>query len=113
MTMTAVKVYISLKRLLIVTFNSQLLFDIFHVTTLSFSNIILIVLLPTSKMVGRVTYILFTARLTAQQIIPTFIFAIKVMLYFIRFFSGEASEFVSNIFALANLTPRTATPSGP
>ena len=59
-------------------------------------------------MVGGVTYILFTAWLTAQQVNQTFIVAIKAMFYFIRFFSGEASKFVSNIYALANLTPGTA-----
>ena len=104
------KIYVSLKRLLIVTFNikairiqnskcsdpvklpfgrirslrfinqpnlyvfkktlvimhskmtlQKLLFHIFHVTTLSFSDITLIVIASTSKMVGGVTYMFFTA----------------------------------------------------
>ena len=50
----------------------KLLFDIFHVTTLSFSNITLIVIPSTSKMVGGITYILFTAWLTAQTVNQTF-----------------------------------------
>ena len=40
----------------------------------------------------------------------TFIVAIKTMVYFIGFFSGEASKFLSNTYALTNLTPRTTTP---
>ena len=91
----------------------KLLFDFFHVTTLSFSNITLIVIPSTSKIVGGVTYILFTALLTAQQINQTFIVAVKTMVYFIRIFSGEANEFGSNTYALTNLTPRTTTPLAP
>ena len=91
----------------------KLLFDIFHVTTLNFSNITFIVVPSTSKMVGGVTYILFNAWLTAQQVNQTFIVALKTMVYFIRFFSGKASKFVSNIYALRNLIPRTTTPSAP
>ena len=91
----------------------KLLFDSFHVTTLSFSKIFFIVIPSTSKMVGSVTYILFTTRLTAQQVNQTFIIAIKTIVYSIRFFNGEASEFVSNIYPLANVTPTTATPSTP
>ena len=91
----------------------KLLFHIFHVTTRSFSNITLIVISSTSKMVGGATYILFTAWLTAQQVNQTFIVAIKTMVYFIGFFSGEASKFLSNTYALTNLTSRTTTPSAP
>ena len=76
---------------------------------LSFSNITLAVIPSTSEMVGGVTYILFTAWLTAQQVNQTFIVAIKTMVYFIQFFGGEASKFVSNIDALTNLSPRTIT----
>ena len=91
----------------------KLLFDFFHVTTLSFSSITLIIIPSTSKIVGGVTYILFTALLTAQQINQTFIVAIKTMVYCIRIFSGEANEFGSNTYALTNLTPRTTTPLAP
>ena len=73
----------------------------------------LFVISPTSKMVGGVTYILFTACVIAQEVNQTFILAIKTMIYFKSFFSGEASEFVSNIYALRNLTPRITTPITP
>ena len=63
----------------------KLLFHIFHITTLSFSDIILIVIPCASKMVGVVTYILLTTLLTAQQVNQTFIVAIKIMVYFIGF----------------------------
>ena len=63
----------------------KLLFHIFHVTTLSFSDITLIVIPSASKMVGGVTYILFTTQLTAQQVNQTFIVVIKTMVYFIGF----------------------------
>ena len=33
--------------------------------------------------------------------------------YFIRLFSGKASKFVNNIYALTNFTPRNTTPSAP
>ena len=88
------------------------LFHVFHVTTLSFSNITLIVIPSTSKMVGGVTYMLFTACLAAQQVNQTFTIAFKTMVYFV-FLSGEASKFVSNTYALTNVTPRTTTPSVP
>ena len=78
-----------------------------------FSDITLIVIPSASKMVGGVTYILFTAWLTAQQVNQTFIVAIKTMVYFIGFFSGEASKFLSNTYALTDLTPRTTAPSAP
>ena len=136
-----IKVYISLKRLLIVTFNikngriqiykcshpvkfpfggirglrfisqpslyvfkktlvitlkkvtlQKLLFYIFHVTTLSFFNIALLVIPSSSKIVVGITYIFFTACLTAQHVNQTFIVATKPMVYFRIFFSGEASE---------------------
>ena len=90
----------------------KLLFHVFHVTTLSFSNITLIVIPSTSKMVGGVTYMLFTACLAAQQVNQTFTIAFKTMVYFV-FLSGEASKFVSNTYALTNVTPRTTTPSAP
>ena len=90
----------------------KLLFHVFHVTTLSFSNITLIVIPSTSKMVGGVTYMLFTACLAAQQVNQTFTIAFKTMVYFV-FLSGEASKFVSNTYALTNVTPRTTTPSVP
>ena len=73
----------------------------------------LFVISPASKMVGGVTYILFTACFIAQEVNQTFILAIKTMIYFKSFFSGEASEFVSNIYALRNLTPRITTPMTP
>ena len=90
----------------------KLLVDIFCVTILSFSNITLKVTPPTSKMVGGITYILFNVCLTAQQI-KQFIVTIKTMVYFPIFFSGEVSEFISNIYAFTNLTPRVTTPSAP
>ena len=86
----------------------KLLLHIFHITTLSFST--LIVIPSTSKMTGGVTYILFTTWLTAPQVNQTFIVAIKTMVYFIGIFSSEASKFFSNTYALTNLTPRTTTP---
>ena len=43
------------------------LYDAFHVTTLSFSNITLTVIPSISKMVCRIIYISFTACLTAQR----------------------------------------------
>ena len=64
-------------------------------------------------MVGGVTYILFTALLTAQRVNQTFIVAIKTIAYFIGFFSGEASKFFSNTSVLRNVTPRTTTPLAP
>ena len=92
----------------------KLLCHIFYVTTLSFSDITLIVISSTSKMVGDVTYILFTAWVTAQQANQTFIVAIKTIVYFIRFVvSDEASTFLGNTYALTNLTPRTTIPSAP
>ena len=91
----------------------KLLFHISYVTTLRFSDITLIVIPSASKKVGVVIYILFTAWLTAQQVNQTFIVAIKTMVYFIGFFSGEASKSLSNTYALTNLTPRTTTPSAP
>ena len=91
----------------------KLLFHIFHVITLSFSDMTLIVIPSASKMVSGVTYILFTTWLTAQQVNQTFIVVIKTMVYFLSFFSGEASKFLSNTYALTNLTPRTTTPLVP
>ena len=91
----------------------NLLLHIFYVTTLSFSDITLIANRSASKMVGGVTHILFTTWLTAQQVNQTFIVAIKTMVCFIGFFSGEANKFLSNTYALTNLTPRTTTPSEP
>ena len=78
----------------------KLLFDIFHVTTLSFSNITLIVIPSTSKMVGGITYILFTTWLTAQTVNHTFLVAIKTMVYFIRLFRGKKLLNSSIIFML-------------
>ena len=72
-----------------------------------FSYVTLIVIPSPSKMVGGVTYVLFTTWLTGQQVNQTFNVASKTM----TFFSGEASKFVSNTYALTNLTPRTTTPS--
>ena len=89
----------------------KLLLHIFHVTTLSFSDITLIVIPSASKMVGGVTYALLTTWLTAQQVNQTFIVAIKTMVYFVGFFSCKASKFLINTYALTNLTPRTTTPS--
>ena len=89
----------------------KLLFYFSHVTTLSFSDITLIVMLSTSKMVIGVTYILFTAWLTAHKVNETFIVAIKTMVYFIGYFSSEARKFLSNTYALTNLTHGTTTPS--
>ena len=89
----------------------KLLFYFSHVTTLSFSDITLIVMLSTSKMVIGVTYILFTAWLTAQEVNQTFIVSIKTIVYFIGYFSSGGSKFLSNTYALTNLTPRTTTPS--
>ena len=63
--------------------------------------------------VGGVTYILFIAWPTAQQVNQAFIVAIKTKVYFIRFFSSQASKFLSNTYALTNVTPRTTTPSAP
>ena len=61
-------------------------------------------------MVGGVTYIFFTAWLTAQQANQVFIITIKAMGFLYAFFGGKASEFVRNIYAPINLTPRTITP---
>ena len=55
----------------------KLLCHMFYVTTLSFSGITLIYIPSTSKMVGGVTYMLFTTWLTAQQVNQTLIVAIK------------------------------------
>ena len=63
----------------------KFVFDIFHVITLSFSNITLIVIGSTSKMVSGVIYVLFTAWLTAQQVNQTFIIAIKTELFYTFF----------------------------
>ena len=63
----------------------KLLFGIFHVTSLSLSNITLTVILSTSKMVGYTTYLLFIACLTAQQVNQTFIVTINTMVYFRSF----------------------------
>ena len=78
----------------------KLLFDIFHVTTLSFSNITLIVIPFNSKMIGGVTYILFTAWLAAQTVNQTFLVATKTMVYFIRLFCGKKIVNSSIIFML-------------
>ena len=78
----------------------KLFLDIFHVTTLSFSNITLIVNPSTSKMVGGATYILFTAWLTAQMVNQPFLVAIKTMVYFIRLFRGKKLVNSSIIFML-------------
>ena len=43
----------------------------------------------------------------------TFIVAIKTMVHLIGFYNGEAREFVSNIYVLADLTLRITTPSVP
>ena len=51
-------------------------------------------------MIGSVTYVLFTARLTALKVNQTFIVSVKTMVYFIGFFSSEASKFLSNTYAL-------------
>ena len=58
-------------------------------------------------MVGGVTFVFFTTCFTAQRANQTFIVAIKTMVYFTGIFSGEASEFISNIYTLTNLTPGT------
>ena len=82
------------------------LFVILKVITFSFSNIALIVIPSTSKLVDSITYILFSLFLIAEQVNQTFIVTIKTMVYFISYFSGEASEFISNISVLTNLTPK-------
>ena len=64
-------------------------------------------------MVGGITYILFIAYLTAQQVNQSFIVEIKTTVCLISFFSSEATEFISNINAFTNLTPRITTPSAP
>ena len=79
-----------------------------------FFNITLIVIPSSSKMADGITYILFTAYLTAQQVNQTFIVAIKTMVYFINFFlSGESREFVSNICAFTKFTPWISIPLAP
>ena len=75
----------------------KLLFDIFHVTILRFSNITLIVFLSISKMVRGITYKLLTACLTAQQVNQTIIVAIKAMVYLINLFSCKAIEIVGKL----------------
>ena len=73
----------------------KLLFDIFHVTILRFSNITLIVFPSISKMVRGITYYnLLSACLTAQQVSQTIIVAIKAMVYLINLFSCKAIEIV-------------------
>ena len=49
-------------------FAKTFVFDNFHITTLSFSNITPPFIPSTSKMVSDVTYIFFTARLTAEEL---------------------------------------------
>ena len=51
-------------------------------------------------MVGGVTYIFFTAWLTAQQVNQVFIITIKAMGFLYAFFGGKASECVSNIYCI-------------
>lgn len=51
-------------------------------------------------MVGDITYILFTACLTAQQINQAFVVAIKTMVDFVSFFNSKTSKFVSNIMLM-------------
>lgn len=89
------------------------LFNIFHLTTLSFFCITFIAIPSTSEMVSNVTYILFTTSRTVQQVNQKFIVAIKTMAFVVRIFSGEANKFVSNMYTLTNLTPRTITPLAP
>ena len=58
----------------------------------------LFVISPTSKMVGGVTYILFTACFIAQEVNQTFILAIKTMI--LRDFLAEKLVNSSAIFML-------------
>ena len=76
------------------------LFDTLHFTTACFSNISLIVIPSNSNIVGGITYILFTACFTTQQVNQIFIVAFTSMVYFISFFSGDRGEFFSNIYFL-------------
>ena len=87
----------------------KLLFHIFHFTVLSLSDTTLIVIPSLSKMVSGVTYILFTAWLTAQQIKQTFIVAIKTMVYFIRFLVVKLVNSSVIFVLLKKLTPSTTT----
>ena len=65
-------------------------------------------------MVDGVCYLHIVYRMTySSSGNQTFIVAIKTTVYFIRFFNGEATKFVSNIYALTNMTLRTTTPSAP
>ena len=73
----------------------KLLLHIFRATILRFSDITLIVIPYASKMVGGVTFILFTAWLTVQQVNQTSIVAIKTVVYFMGLFSDAASKFLS------------------
>ena len=90
----------------------KLLLHIFHVTTLSFSDITLIVIPSASKMVGGVTYILFTA-MTYSSTGKSNIYHCNQNYGLFFFFGGEASKFLSSTYALTNLTPKTTTPSAP
>ena len=88
------------------------LFHIFHVTTLGFSVITLIVIPSSYKMVSGVpTYRLpHDLQLNRQ----TKHLSLQSKLWFILcFLSGEASKFLSNTYALTNLTPKTTTPLAP
>ena len=81
----------------------KLLFDIFNATTLTFSSITLAVSPSASKFVGG-CYL---------HINQTFYHCNQTMVYFVRFFSSEASNFFSNTYALTNVRPRTTTTSAP
>ena len=77
--------YVSKKTLVILLWKmtlQKLLFHIFHVIIPSFSDMTLIVIPSASKMVGGVTYILFTACFTVQQVNQTFVVAIKTGLFY-------------------------------
>lgn len=60
-------------------------------------NTTLIVIPSSSKMTDGITYILFTACLTAQQVNQTYCSAIKTMVYFLNLSTDEVSEFISSI----------------
>ena len=75
--------------------------DIFHVITFRFPNITFIAISFISKMVDGVTYLLFAACLTAQQVNETSLQSKLVC---------EASE-CNNFDTITNLTPRVSMPS--
>ena len=114
-----VKVCVSLKILLIVTFNIKAIrtqsSKCSHPVKLPFGQILtsLLQLFHLFLKQSVVCYLHIVYRLTYSSTGKSNIYRCNQNYGLQVFFSGEASKFLSKTYALTNLTPRTTTPSAP